>query len=390
MLMRNRKNGFVRRAFILALTFMFAGVGFIVAEPDAIAKNPNRLKRPADSGSDSADSFQSSPNRPNQFEQFTRGSDGDFNVGIRHDVIDSGAGTQGLQGGVGQPGLSGGASGQNLNGGVGQQGLNGGVGQKNLNAGIGNQGFQLQAPQYEKNKPLKTGTTTFAPLVGGITQVEVQRLEQHDVVLIIDRSYSMGKMDCPPVGRMGGPFGLPISRWDWCAAQTQGLASVTGTYNRGVKLMMFSRGFETFPDVTLQQVPSLFQKYQPNQQQGTDMVDPLRAVLGDYLRRRSAGKNPRPLAVAVIFDGLARKDSLPILGDAIVDVTKYMKNPDEIQITIFIVGNRGPRALERIYDMQRSLRRNGARYNILKIVPFNQVQQVGLAKALAETLTPDK
>lgn len=373
------------------MAFLMVATGTLIAQPDADARNPNRLDRPRgrdrdDDGSSAAENYNSNPNRQNQFEQYNQGQgnpNSDFNIGIRKDVIDDGA--SGLQGGVGQQGTA------PLSGGAGQQGLNGGVGQTNLKVPLGD--FQMQTPTYEKRKPLNAGTSTMAPLIGGITQVDVQRLEQRDVVLIIDRSFSMGKMDCPPataMGRAAGALGFAQSRWDWCRDQTRGLANVTGSFNRGVKIMMFSRGFEVFPDVNMNQVPSLFQRYQPNPLQGTDMVDPLRAVIGDYLKRRSRGQNPRPLAVAVIFDGLARKGTLPVLSDALVDATKYMRDPDEIKITIFIVGNRGPRALEPLFEMSRQLRRNGARYNILKVVPFDQVQRTGLAKSLADTLRPDQ
>jgi hypothetical protein len=386
--MQSRKDRTIKRVFIWALAMLMVGTTTAVVQIDADARNPNRLQRPRDKDDSTASSSSGSGSRSNQFEQYNQGKgnpEGDFNIGIRKDVMDD---SGDLSGGVGQQGSA------PFTGGAGQTGLSGGAGQQGLNAGIGNQDFQMQKPQYEKNRPLSGGTATFAPLVGGITQVDVQRLEERDVVLIIDRSYSMGKMDCPPPTSMGRAAsaltGFGVSRWDWCAEQTRALANVTGTYNRGIKLIMFSRGFETFPDVTLKAVPTLFQRYQPNPDQGTDMVDPLRAVLGDYLKRRSSGRNPRPLAIAVIFDGLARKGSLPVLSDALVDVTKYMRDPDEIKITIFIVGNRGPRILEQTFDLERQLRRNGARYNILKVVPFNQVQRVGLAKALAETLSPDK
>ena len=389
--MQSRKSKMIKRVFVATMAFLMVATGTLIAQPDADARNPNRLDRPRgrdrdDDGSSAAENYNSNPNRQNQFEQYNQGQgnpNSDFNIGIRKDVIDDGA--SGLQGGVGQQGTA------PLSGGAGQQGLNGGVGQTNLKVPLGD--FQMQTPTYEKRKPLNAGTSTMAPLIGGITQVDVQRLEQRDVVLIIDRSFSMGKMDCPPataMGRAAGALGFAQSRWDWCRDQTRGLANVTGSFNRGVKIMMFSRGFEVFPDVNMNQVPSLFQRYQPNPLQGTDMVDPLRAVIGDYLKRRSRGQNPRPLAVAVIFDGLARKGTLPVLSDALVDATKYMRDPDEIKITIFIVGNRGPRALEPLFEMSRQLRRNGARYNILKVVPFDQVQRTGLAKSLADTLRPDQ
>ncbi|MBX3138179.1 hypothetical protein KF707_18265 [Candidatus Obscuribacterales bacterium] len=389
--MQSREDRTIKRVFVLIMAFLMVGTATIVAQPEAGARNQNRLDRPrgrdrGDDGASEVENFSSDPNRPNQFEQYNKGQgnpNSDFNIGIRKDVIDDGA--DGLQGGVGQQGTA------PLSGGAGQQGLNGGVGQTKLNVNVDD--FQMQTPSYEKRKPLNASTTTFAPLVGGITQTDVQRLEQRDVVLIIDRSFSMGKMDCPPataMGRAAGALGFGQSRWDWCRDQTRGLANVTSSFNRGVKIMMFSRGFEVFPDVNMNQVPSLFQRYQPNPLQGTDMVDPLRAVIGDYLKRRSRGQNPRPLAVAVIFDGLTRKGTLPLLSNALVDATKYMRDPDEIKITIFIVGNRGPRALEPTFEMARQLRRNGARYNILKVVPFDQVQRVGLAKSLADTLRPDQ
>jgi len=373
-------------AGVLAVMLLLTGV-ITLSVNDAGARNANRLERPR--GRDTKDANQQQNDQQHDQSQYdnqnqqglppaTNGED--FNIGIRKDVIDTGADGQGLKGGAGQA---------NLGGGVNKQGLNGGVGTQNLQGGAGFNGLKMQQAEFENRKPLNANATTFAPLIGGITKVDVERLQQRDVVLIIDRSFSMGKMDCPPASSFGKAFGLPVSRWDWCRDQTRNLAGLTGTYNRGIKLMMFSRGFEAFPDVTMNQVSSLFQRYQPNPETGTDMVDPLRAVLTDYARQKKSGRDPRPLAIAVIFDGLARKGTLPYLQDAIMEAARSTREPNEIQITIFLVGNRGQRVIQPIYEMENSLRSRGRRYNILRVVPFNQVQRVGLAKALADTLKDD-
>lgn len=367
-LRRSRGTGSISRlTAALLIGLMLVSGTLLVAQPDAFAKDKEnqRLNR-----REKKEGYGSSGYRQGQTDQGQSGQgqgadDGrsDFDLRIRKDVLD---------------------------GEVDGQGLMSGAAQQNFSGKVDDSGLKMQQGVFG-SMPLSGSATSFAPLIGGITKVEIQRLEEHDLVLVIDRSLSMNNVDCPAPAGLGRALGMGmISRWDWCREQTRALAGVTATYNRGIKLLMFSRNIETFPDVRINQVPGLFQRYAPNPASGTNLAEPLVAVLKDYMARRDSGRNVRPLAIAVVFDGLTRKGTLDYLENTIIDATKRMRDPNEIKITIFLVGHRGPRVLQRTFDLQENLVRHGARYNIVRVVPFENVQRTGLARSLAQTLQPTK
>ncbi len=280
-----------------------------------------------------------------------------------------------------------------------------GVRQTVMDGGIDDEGTTLQrgtgtidnqfptlGGNASKNPPLKGGATGTT-LKGGLTQAQLQKLANHDLVLIIDQSGSMHTPDCPisGMGRVGGTVMTMllgqvacVSRWQWCREQTTHLAEQTRYVSaKGLSVVLFSSGFKVFPHVTLDQIPRIFAQAAP--EGGTNLTDPLLTTINDYLQRREITRgNVKPLGIAIITDG--RPNNEETVRQVIVEATRRMRNPTEISITIFLIGNSGYLGNAFVNDLQRNLGRYGAKYNIVHAVSFWDLMKVGLPRALADAL----
>ncbi len=228
---------------------------------------------------------------------------------------------------------------------------------------------------------------------GGLNQVQLQRLANHDLVLIIDQSGSMRTPDCPisGIGRTTGTLlnvllgpAAGSSRWDWCRDQTMKLAQETRfVCTRGFTVLLFSARFVVFQHVTLNQIPQIFAQNAP--QSDTNLTEPVTYILNDYIARRNMMQgNVKPLAIAIITDG--RPNNENTLRNALVQATQYMRNPDEIKVTFFLIGNSALNGKVFINDLEQNLTRYGARYSIVRSVSFWNLEKVGLPQALADAL----
>lgn len=282
-----------------------------------------------------------------------------FNLGVRKSVIDAGAGDNNTQ-------------------------LKGGT------AGIQDQFPALSGSA--NSAALKAGASTNG-LKGGLTKAQLQRLANHDLVLIIDQSGSMQTRDCPVsgVGRVGGAVmgmllgsAASVSRWQWCRDQTMQLAEQTRYVSaKGLSVVLFSGQFAVYPHVTLAQIPTIFAQAAPKG--GTNLTDPLRATISDYYnRKRFTAGNVKPLAIAIITDGLPNNQTT--VCQAIVEATHYMRDPREITVTFFLIGNSAFNGQAFVTELERNLPRYGARYSIVRSVSFWTLMKVGLARALADAL----
>ncbi len=226
-----------------------------------------------------------------------------------------------------------------------------------------------------------------------LTQVDIQRLANHEVVLLIDRSASMAAMDCPTsnlghsIGMIPSILGIPLlstSRWQWCLHQTSEMSKETqNIFNRGITVVLFSSGFITFPNVTMDQVQQIFQQNYPAG--GTDLAPPLATQIGEYFKRREYARgNVKPLMIGIITDGCPSNKQA--VRQAIVDATHLMKNPQEVTIIFFVIGGMDFQGEMFVRDLCTNLTNQGAAFPIVKEVSFSELQHIGLAKAIAQNL----
>jgi len=243
------------------------------------------------------------------------------------------------------------------------------------------------------------------PLESGITARDLQLLGQHDVAIVVDRSYSMRTPDCPGISSNpaagnwqralaglvgpGAGFGMSygmgnigMSRWEFVQSQTVALARQTEqVFPNGIMLVMFSSHAKVFKNVDLRQIPNIFSMTDTSG--GTNTAEAIARPIEDYFaRRQMTGGRVKPLVVAVITDGLPT--NFDALEDVIVETTRQMRNPNEIKITFLQIGadRKGFRQLSEL----QSLANVGAKYDIVNSKMFPQVVQSGLARSLVDAI----
>lgn len=294
-----------------------------------------------------------------------------FNLNVQTSIIDDGADSNALQGGANTNELQGGVSNPNFRGGMGRQVPT-----------LGSTG----------TPGLKEGAST-TPISGGLSQEQLQRLARHDLVLIIDQSSSMQTRDCPVsgLGRVGGTVmgmllgpAASVSRWQWCRDQTINLAEQTRYVSaKGLSVVLFSGNYQVFPHVTVDQIPNIFRQASP--QGGTNLTEPLRVTINDFFHRQTVtGGNVKPLAIAIITDGLPSSERN--VCQVLVETTRQMRNPEDIKITFFLIGNSAYNGQAFVSEMEKNLPKFGAKFNIVRAISFWNLMKVGLSRALADAL----
>ena len=290
-----------------------------------------------------------------------------FNLNVQTSVMDGSADTNNFQGGA-----------DRLRGGVNSPG--------GLDSQIPSIGGNLSRPN------LNTGTSK-SDLNGGLNETQLQRLAAHDLVLIIDRSASMNTQDCPVsgLGRVGGTImgmllgsaGM-VSRWQWCRDQTMNLAEQTRfVSSKGLSVVLFSTNFEVHSRVSVNDIPDIFRQVAPHGT--TNLTEPLRITINDFFRRQTETRgNVKPLAIAIITDGLPANEAN--VCKVLVDTTNQMRNPRDIKVTVFLIGNSALNGQAFVNEIERNLPKYGGKFNIVKSVSFWNLMKVGLSRALADAL----
>lgn len=230
--------------------------------------------------------------------------------------------------------------------------------------------FDLQASQF--NNLLQQRADV--PLTAVVTVQQLKLLASYNIELIVDRSNSMRRPDCP-----GG-----LSRWQWCGEQSSDLARALMPYvPDGLTITTFASDHEVFPHSSPQKIVSIFD--QPNFQLGTRLCEALTDRLTDYFAHRHPGG--KPLLIAVITDGMPTPFPEPLLvRDELVKVTKWMNDPREVTVAFLQIGGRDFRGQAYLQDLDANLVGYGAKYDIVHTKMFESLQRTGLGQALVDTV----
>lgn len=232
---------------------------------------------------------------------------------------------------------------------------------------------------------LKFSLPTVRPT--GIQAADLSRLSNHDVVIMIDKSLSMAKLDCFPVcldphvdsSKFTDRHNLSLSRWQWCHEQTLDLTEKTkGSLPIGMTVVLFSSNSEVYSNVDAKAVEKIFSDNTPKG--GTNIMGALENQLTQYFERRNGlGPHTKPLLIAIITDGCP--DNPSRLREVIIDATKKMITPAEISISFLQVGNDtgGSKVLT---ELDNGLIDQKAKFDIVDVTPFTEMSKIGLAQAL--------
>lgn len=240
------------------------------------------------------------------------------------------------------------------------------------------------------------GNTVSRPLTGNLSKYELQVLAKRDITILVDKSYSMNTRDCPPVagaipvqnrnpGFMDKVLGdtSKFSRWQWTASHANDFSKqINGVKPDGFKLVIFSSWRQIYENVTPREVPKIF--YNTKIGSGTKTATILGEQLLQYIQKRNTpGKAVKPLAIAVVTDGLP--DNRTNLREIIIHITKQMKSKDEIAISFIQIGesHKGRSFLE---ELDNDLTKYGAKYDIVDTKTFDQVKVSGLGRSIVDAI----
>jgi hypothetical protein len=211
-------------------------------------------------------------------------------------------------------------------------------------------------------------------ILRGRTQTGVRLLSDYDVELIVDSSQSMRRMDCP-----GG-----LSRWDWCGVQAKDLGRQLHRYvPGGLTITAFARYFEVYRNARPENVADLFAN--PNFRSGTRLAEALSSRLNEFFLRRRPGS--KPLLIAVITDGVPRPVEQPeMVAASLINASRLMTDPREIKVVFFQIGAKSRFGHAFLNFLDNGLVENGARFDLVKSVPFEHLTKVGLSQALVDSI----
>ena len=229
------------------------------------------------------------------------------------------------------------------------------------------------------------------PLTGKLNQQELSILAKRDLIVFVDKSYSMNTRDCPPV--IGG---VPVrdrspgflakrdgaSRWRWVAAHTLDLANQVAPYNKdGFKLILFNDWKQEFSNVTPDKIPPIFMSTQVGGSENIVLF--LAEQLNHYMKIKKANPSTKPLAVAVLTDGLP--DDRKNFPDVIRSITQQMDSPQDIKI-VFIQVGKSAEGGEFLEFLDNSLTSLGAKYDIIDHKSFHQAEVSGVGRAIVDAI----
>jgi len=235
----------------------------------------------------------------------------------------------------------------------------------NLNANKNGLNLNPQKPQLDN---------TRAPRLIGNVNDTAKFLANYNIELIVDKSLSMRRRDCPGM----------LSRWEWCASQSQELGrQIAPLVPQGLTIIPFARFYDTFERQQPQQIANMF--FGTELQRGTRLAEPLDDRLRQAISRRAAGA--KPTIIAIITDGIPAPAYEPqAVVDVLINASRQIRNPTDVTVVFFQIGSNDPFGERYLQDLDTSLVSWGARFDYVHTVPFEQLKRFGLARSLVDSL----
>jgi hypothetical protein len=246
--------------------------------------------------------------------------------------------------------------------------------------------FKLQTEQFEMQDERQllreggaktdSGSDTLKANVNRFdlrAQNSFKLLANYNLELIVDRSLSMRRPDCP-----GG-----LSRWQWCGEQAATLASSLAPFTpNGLTIIPFAREYDVFEHAQARDISTLFSSVEL--QRGTRLYEPLAERMDNYFAHRGSVK---PLLVVVITDGMpAPRFEPPLVRKELIETSERMSSATEVTVIFCQIGNNDPVGKDYLQDLDQNLVNEGARYHFVHTIPFQELQDKGLGPCLAASI----
>lgn len=248
-----------------------------------------------------------------------------------------------------------------------------------LRSGINDQNTPIMRSRIQDNRapmvPGFPGMDQMPPqraqrLPGDVNDNELKILKSRDLVIMQDRSSSMGEREHFPDGK--------FPRWYWCLSQAQDLRrQTTRIPDWSFNLVMFSSQFDVYRNVRMDMLPTVFERNHIFI--GTRLASPVADQVNEYFQRRPSNKPARPLVIAIVTDGKPQDEH--DLADVIINTTHQMRNPNEVRIVFLQVGT-DEESYKKLSKLDNRLMSHGARYDIVSVMQFQELTRLGLTRAL--------
>lgn len=191
-------------------------------------------------------------------------------------------------------------------------------------------------------------------------------LAKRDYVLIIDKSGSMSRPD------VNGK-----SRWESAKESAVALARKCAQFDAdGIDLYVFSGNFKKYSNTTPDKVEQIFNENDPMGSTALHLV--LQDALSCYFTNKA-----KPVTILVLTDG--EPDDRAAVSKVIIDSSKKMDSDEEVAISFIQVG-KDPSARAFLKSLDDDLQQNGAKFDIVDTVTFDEMDNMTLNEVLLNAI----
>lgn len=231
--------------------------------------------------------------------------------------------------------------------------------------------YQAQIPSPAVTETIRQNLDSNQFMLRAETTVA---LSKYKLELIIDRSLTMRRTDCPN----------GLSRWDWCAYQTEEIARALATLApEGIAISRFAGDFDTLENAGPEAVSATLRTH--DFQLGTRLAEPLEARLNNFFARQKTGD--KPLLIAVITDGCPAPRPEPMLvRQVLYNASKRIRRPGDVAIVFLQIGGDDIRGQNYLLSLSNDQRFAVSGKPFIFTRTFNELLQVGLARALGDAV----
>lgn len=209
-----------------------------------------------------------------------------------------------------------------------------------------------------------TNQTTIATrLEEARIPAEVKLLNERNLILIVDKSGSMGTKDPECEG---------FSRFDWCKRAVSGLAQTPGLSDQKLTLIFFNDDLDVLKRCDAAVVERMFSIISPDG----------RTNLGLALNRaftEARAFPDRPSVIAVLHDGVVNQSKE--LESILVQASETVSDPKKLSIVFLQVGQ-DKKGGDLLNHLDTGLQSAGAKFDIVRTIPFSTLRELGLKEAL--------
>ncbi|MBS2006018.1 MAG: hypothetical protein JST01_03180 [Cyanobacteria bacterium SZAS TMP-1] len=193
------------------------------------------------------------------------------------------------------------------------------------------------------------------------------RIKDSDIIFVQDMSSNMAS----PLGDTG------LQKWDWCAARILDFAdSISKNNSKYFGLMQcYQYAFNSYKDLS---VPTLKQLLANSiAMESAVLTAPLQQLAYDHLTTTNA----KPLLILVFTTG--KQERGDALEAAIKTILDHVKSPDQARLIFFQIGE-DPVGTATLKMLDQDLTYAGYKYDIVDWVKFEDLQTLGLSRAILE------